>query len=196
MKKLMIGLALARLLMSWADALMPARPARLMIEVPEIGYSDAEVNMITNVVNGEVGGITGEVRLTYADGTQEVTDGATLRRIHALIVDNQVRSNLFQDTVAGCVRQCWSADYANTAARSSEQWKLCKIEVMEALWERAKAEGQERFAGAGIMVPDNLFAATCDGYFAENHTGVSLWARVDWDTGWTSGTFYYYTIGG
>ena len=148
------------------------------------GYSDAEINEITNVVNGEVGGIGGaSVVLTYADGSQLYTDGYALRRIHACVVDNQVRSGLFPSTVDGCVRQCWSWLYAVTNWRTDAQWQSCREAVAEAL-------------SGGAGVPSNVYAATCDPAFASYGAGWYLWARVDWDTGWYSGVYYYYADGG
>lgn len=145
-------------------------------------YSDADLNTITNVVNGEVGGIVGTVVLTYADGSQFYTDGRTLRMIHARIVDNQVKSSLFPSTVQGCVSQCWSLSYTGTDLRSSAQWQSCRQAVVDAL-------------NGGISIPSNVYAATCDPNFA-SYAGWYLWARVDWDTGWYSGVFYYYAYGG
>ena len=146
-------------------------------------YTDAELNMIANVVNGEVGGIgSAAVTLTYADGSQLWTDGYTLRLIHARIVDNQVRSSLFPSTVKNCVGQCWSWDYTGTGWRDSAQWQTCREAVVNAL-------------NGGISVPENVFAATCDAVFASYYPGWRLWARVNWNTGWYSGTFYYYQYG-
>lgn len=147
------------------------------------GYTDAEINQITNVVYGEVGGIgAASVTLTYSDGSKLYTDGYMLRAVHARIVDNQVKSNLFPGSVDGCVRQCWSAAYASTGWRDSSQWRSCREAVVEALAE-------------DIYVPDNVFAATCDPSFASYAPGWYLWARVDWSTGWYAGTFYYYCYG-
>lgn len=142
-------------------------------------YTDSEINQITNVVNGEVGGITGTVVLTYADGSQLYTDACTLHKIHACIVDNQVKSSLFPSSVSGCVNQCWSSAYTGTAWNSSTQWEHCREDVQDAL------EG-------GFYVPSNVYAATCDASFASYYPGWYLWARVDWNTGWVRGTFYYY----
>ena len=154
------------------------------------GYTDAEINEITNVVNCEVGGIGGaSVVLTFADGSQLLTGGYALRRIHACVVDNQVKSGLFPATVDGCVRQCWSTAYASTGWRESRQWQSCREAVVEALCDMADV-------GIGHYgVPDNVYAATCDGVFSSYYPGWHLWARVDWDTGWYSGTFYYYQYG-
>ena len=153
-------------------------------------YTAAEINEIANVVNGEVGGIGGaSVVLTFADGSQLLTDGYALRRIHACVVDNQVKSGLFPATVDGCVRQCWSTAYASTGWRESRQWQSCREAVVEALCDMADV-------GIGHYgVPDNVYAATCDGVFSSYYPGWHLWARVDWDTGWYSGTFYYYQYG-
>jgi hypothetical protein len=154
------------------------------------GYTEGEINEITNVVNGEVGGISGTCVLTYADGTQLYADACLLHRIHARIVDNQVRSGLFPSTVDGCVQQCWSAAYSSTGWRESSQWKHCREDVVEALG------GTGDPSATGVWVPGNVFAATCDPWFASYGPGWYLWARVDWDTGWCSGTFYYYSYGG
>ena len=148
-----------------------------------LGYSDADINTITNVVNGEVGGICGTVILTYADGTQIQGDGTLLRMIHARVVDNQVRSSLFLSTVQGCVAQCWSWSYTGTDWRDSWQWQSCREAVVDAL------------SGA-IYVPENVYAATCDASFCAACPGYYLWAAVYWNTGWYSGTFYYYAYGG
>lgn len=159
-------------------ALAPVRP----IPLPphnKIQYTDGELNMIANVVNGEVGGITGSVTLTYAEGTTVEADACLLHQIHARVVDNQVRHDLFPDTVRSCVRQYWSKGYSGTGWRTSEQWQRCRTDTLMALY-------------GLIDVPDNVLAATCDPGFAERYDGYKLWAKVRWDTGWTSGTFYYY----
>lgn len=163
-------------------ALSPARP-RPLPELPELPYTDAELNMMANVVNGEVGGISGAVTIYYPDGTVLEADGQTIRRIHARVVDNQVRSELFPDTVRRCVALYWSSAYTGTGRRTSEQWQHCRQDVMWALW-------------GCVDIPDNVLAATCDPYFADRYPAYSLWAKVRWDTGWTSGTFYYYQYGG
>ena len=155
-----------------------------VLEETGIGYSDAEINQITNVVNGEVGGIIGTVVLTYADGSQLYTDACTLHKIHACIVDNQVKSSLFPSSVYSCVNQCWSYAYTGTGYNSSAQWQHCREDVAGAL--------QDHFRDGTKMIPSNVFAATCDPYFASCYSGWKLWARVDWNTGWFSGTFYYY----
>ena len=154
-----------------------------VIAEPEQQYSDAELNMITNVVNGEVGGICGSVVITYRDGSQLYTDESVLRMIHAKVVDNQVQSDMFPATVSQCISQYWSPAYDGTDWRTSAQWQSCRESVVNA------------FTG-GIYVPCNVFAATCDPYFASWYPGWYLWARVDWNTGWCSGTFYYYSYGG
>lgn len=145
-----------------------------------LGYfTDAEINEITNVVNGEVGGICGSVVLTYADGSQLYSDASLLRMIHTKVVENQVKSSLFPSSVDSCVKQCWSWSYAGTSWRESSQWQSCREAVVNAL-------------NGGVSVPSNVYAATCDAYFASYGAGWYLWARVDWNTGWFSGTFYYY----
>ena len=193
LKRLCIFGLCAVLLATVAHAAMPPTgedawipPVTAMTQDEDLGlkcgYSDADLNTITNVVNGEVGGISGTVILTYADGSQLWTDGSTLRMIHARIVDNQVNSSLFPSTVQGCVSQCWSTSYNGTAWRDSAQWQSCRQAVVDAL-------------SGGILVPCNVYAATCDGAFASYYPGWRLWARVDWSTGWVFGTFYYYAYG-
>lgn len=202
MRRAVIGIALAVLLATVSAAAMPpvgVEPWEMAPGTAEIGpgepaptaderadcprYSEGEINMIANVVNGEVGGICGACVLTYADGSQLWADASVLRWIHARVVDNQVQSALFPATVDGCVRQCWSASYAGTAWRESSQWQSCRAAVVEAL-------------DGAFCVPGNVYAATCDPNFASWYPGYYLWARVDWDTGWYSGTFFYYAYGG
>ena len=158
-----------------ASALSPYRLRRF----PKLPFTDSEINTITNVANGEVGGICGSARITYADGTQITADACLLHKIHARVVINQVQSDMFPSTVSGCVRQCWSTAYDGTSWRSSDQWQHCRGDVITALV-------------TDINVPSNVYAATCDPRFAEKYAGFYLWARVDWDTGWCSGKFYYY----
>lgn len=165
-----------------AYALSPARP-RPLPEPPELPYTEGELNMMANVVNGEVGGITGTTTITYADGTVVEADACLLHMIHARVLDNQVRNELFPDSLRSCVRQYWSKGYSGTSWRTSERWRNCRQDVLFALW-------------GCVEVPDNVLAATCDPRFAERYTGYVLWAKVRWDTGWTNGTFYYYQYGG
>lgn len=165
-----------------AAALSPAMPPPLPTP-PELEYTDAELNMIANVVNGEVGGITGTVTIYYASGETVEADGRTLRQIHARVVDNQVHSELFPDSLYWCVRLYWTEAYTRTSWWNNHQWLRCRDDVMAAL--------------CGLIdVPHNVLAATCDPYFAERYDGYELWAKVKWDTGWVSGTFYYYQYGG
>ena len=159
-------------------ALSPSRP-RPLPELPELPYSDAELNMMANVVNGEVGGITGTATITYSDGTTVDVDACLLHRIHARVLDNQVKSEIFPDSLKSCISLYWTPSYTATGWRTSERWQHCRQDVLFALW-------------GCFDVPDNVLAATCDPYFADKYTAYSLWAKVRWDTGWTSGTFYYY----
>ena len=161
-----------------AYALSPARP-RPLPPLPELEYTESEINMIANVVNGEVGGICGSVWITYADGSTVEADACLLHQIHARVLDNQVRSDLFPDTVRRCLALYWTEAYTSTSWRTSEQWQRCRTDALMALY-------------GLIAVPDNVLAATCDPYFADRYPQYSLWAKVRWDTGWMSGTFYYY----
>lgn len=161
-----------------AYALSPARP-RPLPPLPELDYTESEINMIANVVNGEVGGISGTVTIYYASGETVEADGQTLRRIHARVVDNQVRHELFPDSVRRCLALYWTEAYTSTGWRTSEQWQQCREDALAALY-------------GLIEVPDNVLAATCDPHFADRYPAYRLWATVRWDTGWVSGTFYYY----
>ena len=181
MEKLALILLISMLLTISVNALSPAKLIKL--EPVDIGYSDEEINIITNVVNGEVGGLCGTIILTYADGSQVYTDGSTIHMIHAKVIDNQVKSSMLPSTVYECVKQYWSSGYTGTAWRNSSQWQECRQDVLKAL-------------AGDIDVLDNIFAATCDPYFCQKYTKYELYARVDWDTGWCSGTFYYYTFKG
>lgn len=165
-----------------AYALSPARP-RPLPPLPELDYTESEINMIANVVNGEVGGICGTVTIYYASGETVEADGQTLRRIHARVVDNQVHSELFPDSLRSCISLYWTPSYTATSWRNNVQWLRCREDALAALY-------------GLIEVPDNVLAATCDPYFADKYTGYALWAKVKWDTGWVSGTFYYYQYGG
>lgn len=165
-----------------AFALSPAQT----IPLPphnEIPYTEGELNMMANVVLGEVGGITGTATITYADGTVVEADACLLHMIHARVVDNQVRSDLFPDSLRSCISLYWTEAYTGTGWRTSEQWQRCREDALAALY-------------GLIDVPDNVLAATCDPGFAERYDGYKLWAKVRWDTGWTHGTFYYYQYGG
>ena len=148
----------------------------------EVSYCDSDLNIIANIVNGEVGGIIGNVTLTYYDGSVVTDDACVLHKIHAQIVDNQVNSDMFPSTVYKCANKCWSSSYAKTGERSSSQWKHCKADVIDAL----SSDGR---------IPNNVFAATCDSKFAQKYSGYHLYAKVNWNTGWTKGTFYYYYYG-
>ena len=163
-------------------ALSPAQTIPLP-PLPELPYTEGEINMIANAVNGEVGGICGTVMIYYANGETVEADGQTLRRIHARVVDNQVRHEMFPDSVRSCLNLYWTSAYTATGWRTSTQWQHCRNDVLLALY-------------GLVEVPDNVLAATCDPRFAERYTGYALWAKVKWDTGWTSGTFYYYQYGG
>lgn len=163
-------------------AMSPAQTIPLP-PLPDVPYTDAELNMMANVVNGEVGGITGTATITYADGTVVEADACLLHKIHARVVDNQVKHDLFPDSVRTCLSWYWTSAYTSTAWKTSSQWQHCRNDVLLSLY-------------GLIDVPDNVLAATCDPYFADRYPQYSLWAKVRWDTGWTSGTFYYYQYGG
>lgn len=149
----------------------------------DLGYDDSEINMIANLVDGEVGGMSGYITITYHDGTTEQVDGNTIHRIHARVVHNQVNSDMFPDSLSSCLRQYWSKSYTRTGYRSSNQWIQCRDDAVEALLNNPD------------KVPSNVFGATCDPYFDQKYTSYHKWATVRWNTGWVSGTFYYYYYG-
>lgn len=163
-------------------ALSPARPKPLP-PLPELEYTESELNMFANVVDGEVGGISGTVAITYADGTTIQEDACILHQIHACVLNNQVKHELFPDSLRSCINLYWTRNYTATSWRLSEQWQHCRVDALWALY-------------GLIDVPDTVLAATCDPRFAERYTGYALWAKIQWDTGWTHGTFYYYKYGG
>lgn len=163
-------------------ALSPAQTIPLP-PLPELPYTDEELNMMANVVNGEVGSMCGEIVMIFSDGTERTVDGDTIRMIHALVLDNQVHHAAYPDSLRTCISWYWSDGYTGTSWGSSAQWRRCRENVIFALW-------------GFVDVPDGVVAATCDPWFADKYTAYRLWAKVKWDTGWTSGTFYYYQYGG
>lgn len=181
-RKLLTFVLCALMLVMQVNALSPAQTIPLP-PLPELDYTESEINMITNVVNGEVGGICGTVTIYYASGETVEADACLLHQIHARVLDNQVRSDLFPDSLRSCISWYWTSAYTSTAWKTSSQWQHCRNDALMALY--------------GLVdVPDNVLAATCDPYFAERYDGYELWAKVKWDTGWTHGTFYYYQYGG
>lgn len=152
---------------------------RRLLPLGDMTYKDYEVNIITNVVNGEVGGIIGNVTIIYPDGEEETADACVLHKIHARVVHNQTNHYLFPDSIKTCVNLYWTPAYASYSYRSSDQWLHCREDVLNSL-------------AFETNVPDNILAATCDPYFADKYDGYKLWAKIKWDTGWVSGTFYYY----
>lgn len=152
------------------------------LTAPVYAYTDEEINMITNVVNGEIGGICGSITITYADGNSKSVDETTIRQIHACVVDNQTNSDIFSSSVYYCVANYWSSSYTGTSYKESSQWQSCREAVLSAPSDRND-------------IPTNLYAATCDSRFDSKYSAYQFWARVDWDTGWVYGTFYYYTYG-
>lgn len=151
--------------------------------VQENAWTETEIDIIANVVTHEVGGISGYVRITYADGrTEEYSDGGCiLHQIHARVLMNQKNSDLFPSSLASCVRTYWMAglEYPGYYGSGNQTWQHCREDVVDAL-------------DGDICVPSNVYAATCDPYFATWCPGYRLWASVYWNTGWYSGVFYYY----
>lgn len=151
---------------------------------PALSFTDEEINYITNMVRGESGGIIGTATITYANGTSVIVDACILHQWHAAIVKNMVNSSTFPSTVKKCINQCFSSTYTYSSNyRTDSQWQHCRNDVVNALT-------------YDTGLPSNVYAATCDPYFAQYYPGWYLFARVDWNTGWYSGTFYYYQYNG
>lgn len=146
------------------------------------GLSDADINRIATVVCGEVGSMCGNITLTYSDGSKVSVNGDTIRMMHAMVVVNQYRSAKFPSTVSGCIRTYWSPSYDNPYWQSSSKWQNCRQAVINALC-------------GGVYLPSNVFGATQDASFGNRYPGYWKYARVDWNTGWVSGTYYYYAYG-
>lgn len=145
-------------------------------------FTEEEIDMITNVVMHEVGGVCGYVSITYSNGeTFTYNDGCMLHKIHTMVLINQFNSSLFPDSISKCIRQCWMRGLENTGyySRNNSTWQHCREDVVDVLEN-------------GFTIPDGVFAATCDAYFANSYSGFSLYATVYWNTGWYSGVFYYY----
>lgn len=144
-----------------------------------------DVDLITNVVAHEVGGISGGstyVVITYADGTTYTYNGGCiLHKIHARVLQNQANSSLFQSDLSACIKTYWASYLADPwyFSRSNPTWQHCREDVVSAL-------------NGEFTIPSNVLAATCDPNFASYYPGYSLYAAVYWNTGWYSGTFYYY----
>ena len=151
--------------------------------------SEADIDRIANVVTHEVGGICGPdsyVVVTYANGTSVTYYGSCiLHQINAQVLLNQLHSSMFPDTLSSCIRTYWASYLSEPGYYSSANstWVHCRQDVTDVLM------------GYTVTIPSNVYAATCDPYFASYYPGYSLYAAVYWNTGWYSGTFYYYQYG-
>lgn len=154
------------------------------------GYylSNEEIDMVANVVMHEVGGIYGSnayVTITYANGQSVTYNGSCiLHKIHAQVLLNQYNSSMFPSSLASCIRNYWMSglEYSGYYSGSNSTWQHCRNDVIDIL-------------NNGFSIPSNVYGATCDPYFASYYSGYSLYATVYWNTGWHSGTFYYYQYG-
>lgn len=153
------------------------------------GFTEDEIDMITSVVMHEVGGLYGSnssVTITYANGYSETYYGTCLiHKIHAQVLINQYHSSLFPSSLSRCISLYWDAGLTNTNYynKNNSTWQHCRADVLDVLT-------------SGGNLPNNVFGATCDPYFAQRYSGYSLYASVYWNTGWYSGTFYYYQYNG
>lgn len=150
--------------------------------------SNKEIDMVANVVMHEVGGIYGSnayVTITYANGQSVTYNGSCiLHKIHAQVLLNQYNSSMFPSSLASCIRNYWMSglEYSGYYSSSNSTWQHCRNDVIDIL-------------NNGFSIPSNVYAATCDPYFASYYPGYSLYAIVYWNTGLYSGTFYYYQYG-
>lgn len=150
--------------------------------------SNEEIDMVANVVMHEVGGIYGNnayVTITYANGQFATYNGSCiLHKIHAQVLLNQYNSSMFPSSLASCIRNYWMSglEYSGYYSSSNSTWQHCRNDVIDIL-------------NNGFSIPSNVYAATCDPYFATWYPGYYLYATVYWNTGWFSGTFYYYQYG-
>lgn len=161
-----------------------------ILEDDTSGYylSNEEIDMVANVVMHEVGGIYGSnayVTITYANGQSVTYNGSCiLHKIHAQVLLNQYNSSMFSSSLASCIRNYWMSglEYSGYYSSSNSTWQHCRNDVIDIL-------------NNGFSIPSNVYAATCDPYFATWYPGYYLYATVYWNTGWFSGTFYYYQYG-
>ena len=160
-------------------------------DIPEqtfsYGLSEEQIDMITNVVMHEVGGLSGiNITLVYANGTTIDYSGTNfIHKVHARVLLNQYNSSLFPSSLSKCISYYWASYLANSNyySHNNETWKTCRQDVLEEL-------------SSGPIIPNNVFGATCDPYFASYYPGYSLYATIYWNTGWYSGVFYYYQYNG
>lgn len=160
----------------------PVRISRFDIYDNCGGFTNDEIDLIANVVTHEVGGINGYVSITYANGeTATYNNGCVLHKIHARVLINQYNSSLFPDSLSSCISRYWLSglEYSGYYSYSNSTWQHCREGVLDAV-------------SNDLDVPSNVYAATCDPYFASTYPGYSLYATVYWNTGWYSGVFYYY----
>lgn len=148
-------------------------------------FTDDEIDMITNVVMHEVGPLYGAgstITISYPDGTSEVYENSCIiHRLHAQVLINQFNSPIFPETLASCIKNYWATYLANPNHYNynNETWQHCREDVLYVMQ-------------YGTTMPNNVFGATQDPYFADHYTMYSRYAKVSWSTRWTSGTFYYY----
>lgn len=147
-------------------------------------YTDYEIDLITNVVMHEVGALSGNISIyiTYANGTTYDYSGTNIiHKIHAQVLLNQYNSSIFPESLSTCISWYWASYLTNQYYynRNNSTWQTCRADVIETI-------------NNDFIIPSNVFAATCDPYFASYYPGYSLYAAVYWNTDWYSGTFYYY----
>lgn len=147
-------------------------------------FTDDEIDMITNVVMHEVGPLysNSTIIISYPDGTSETYENSCIiHRLHAQVLINQFNSSIFPNTLSSCIKNYWATYLANPNYynHNNETWQHCREDVLYVMQ-------------YGTTMPNNVFGATQDPYFADHYTMYSRYAKVSWSTRWTSGTFYYY----
>lgn len=149
------------------------------------GLTAEQIDLVTNIVMHEVGSLYGSniiITMVLADGTTIDYSGTNMiHKIHAKVLLNQYYSSIFPNSLSSCISQYWASYLANANYynHNNSTWKDCRQDVINVL-------------SSGSIIPSNVYVATCDPYFASYYSGYSLYATVYWNTGWYSGTFYYY----
>ena len=149
------------------------------------GFTEEEIDMITNVVMHEVGGFYDtniSITATYADGRAEIYSSSNLiLQYHAQVLINQYNSSIFPNSLSKCIINYWSRYLANPYYynHNNTTWQYCRDQVVYVI-------------NNGCNLPDNVYGATCDPYFSSRYDRYSQYAKVYWETDWKYGTFYYY----
>lgn len=148
-------------------------------------FTEEEVDLMANVLTHELGpfyysDVT--FTITYSDEHMETsTEPGILFQYHTKVLINQCNSIYFPKTLSGCISRYW-ADYLTNRyhySHSDPMWLYCRDWVVYTLEN-------------GCDMPDNVFGATEDPYFPQHYTMYFRFAKIEWETQWNDGTYYYY----